>query len=98
VLRLVEKGVLPKEILEAEPFRTKQLVAEGRVPRATLEERPAPVAPLYCAREMAVVAAVADGVIPGEALRGESFRTKQLINQGLIPREAAAPVEDPGDR
>jgi hypothetical protein len=36
VLRLVERGVLPDEVLDAEPFRTKQLVNEGLLPRATL--------------------------------------------------------------
>jgi hypothetical protein len=91
VLRLVERGVIPRDILDTEPLRTKQLVAEGLVPRATLAARLFPVAPLYCAKEEAVVAGVADGVIPGEALRGEPFRTKRLINQGLIPREAAVP-------
>lgn len=91
VIRLVEEGVLPDEVLDAEPFRTKQLVNEGVVPRATLSPRPAPVAPLYCPEDRGVMAAVAQGLVPDEVLEGEPFRTKRLINQGLVPREAAAP-------
>jgi hypothetical protein len=91
VLRLVERGVIPRDILDTTPFRTKQLVAEGLVPRATLAARLFSVAPLYCAKEEAVMAGVADGVIPGEALGDEPFRTKRLINKGLIPREGAVP-------
>jgi hypothetical protein len=91
VIRLVEKGVLPDEVLTSERFRTKQLVNEGVLPRETLETRLAPVAPLYCEDERAVMAAVAAGVIPRQVLQGELFRTKRLINQGLVPREAARP-------
>ena len=91
VIRLVERGVLPSSVLAAEPFRTGQLVNEGQVPRAALDAQSAPVAPLYCPKEKAMVAAVAGGVVPTEVLTGEPFRTKRLINQGLIPRKAAAP-------
>jgi hypothetical protein len=91
VIRLVEEGVLPDEVLDAEPFRTKQLVNEGLLPHATLSPWPAPVAPLYCPDDRAVMAAVAQGLVPDEVLEGEPFRTKRLINQGLVPREAAAP-------
>jgi hypothetical protein len=91
VLRLVERGVLPDEVLDAEPFRTKQLVNEGLLPRATLSPGSAPVTPLYCPEERALMAAVAAGVVPDEVLDGEPFRTNRLINQGLVPREAAAP-------
>lgn len=92
VIDLVARGVLPDEVLLAEPFRTKQLVAEGVLPQATLETRPAPVtSPLWCPEERAVIAAVAAGVIPKQVLEGEPFRTKRLINQGLIPRGAASP-------
>ena len=91
VIRLVEEGVLPDDVLDAEPFRTKQLVNEGVLPHATLSPRPAPVAPLYCPEDRAVMAAVAAGVVPDEVLEGEPFRTRRLINQGLVPREAAAP-------
>ena len=91
VIGLVERGVLPDDVLDAEPFRTKQLVNEGVLPRATLSPQPALVAPLYCPEDRAVMAAVAAGVVPDEVLEGEPFRTKRLINQGLVPREAAAP-------
>jgi hypothetical protein len=91
VLRLVERGVLPDEVLDAEPFRTKQLVNEGVLPRATLSPGSAPVTPLYCPEERALMAAVAAGVVPDEVLDGEPFRTNRLINQGLVPRAAAAP-------
>ena len=91
VIRLVEDGVLPGSVLAAEPFRTGQLVNEGLVPRGALDAQSAPVAPLYCPKEKAIAAGVAHGVVPDEVLGGEPFRTKRLINQGLIPREAAAP-------
>ena len=89
VIRLVEKGVLPAVVLDAEPFRTKQLVAEGLLPPETLETRLTPVAALYCPEDRAVMAAVAAGIVPHDVLEGEPFRTKRLINQGLIPRESA---------
>jgi hypothetical protein len=91
VLRLVEQGVLPDEILDREPFRTKLLVSQGILPRETLESRPARVAPLYCPEERAVMAAVAAGVLPKEVLESDAFLIKRLINQGLIPRQSAPP-------
>jgi len=89
VLRLVAKGYIPAETLNGEPYRTKQLVNEGLVPSEALAPRSAPVEPLYTARERAIMAAVATGQIPRQVLDGEPFRTKRLINQGLIPRAAA---------
>ena len=90
-IRLVADGVLPRSVLTREPFRTKQLVAEGLVPSATLEAAVAPVAPLYCPDELAVMAGVAAGVIPEATLAGEPYRTKRLIEQGLVPRATVEP-------
>jgi hypothetical protein len=91
VMRLVAKGYIPAETLDAEPFRMRGLVNQGLVPRAALEPRSVVIAPLYSAQERAVMAAVTAGVIPQEALDGEPFLTKRLINQGLVPRQAANP-------
>jgi len=88
ILRLVNKGYLPAETLNGEPFRTKELVNEGLIPPAALAPWSPSVAPLYTARERAIMAAVASGQIPPQVLDGEPFRTKRLINQGLIPRGA----------
>lgn len=89
VMRLVATGYIPAETLDSEPFLTKGLVNQGVVPRAALEARPVVIAPLYSAEERAVMEAVAAGVVPEETLDGEPFRTKRLVNQGLIPRAAA---------
>ena len=91
VMRLVAKGYIPAETLEGEPFLTKRLVNQGLVPWETVAQRQASISPLYSAKEQALMDAVAAGLVPAEALDGESFRTKRLINQGLIPREAAGP-------
>jgi hypothetical protein len=91
VIGLVADGVLPASVLAREPFRTKQLVAEGLVPSAALDAAVTPVAPLYCPDELATIAAVAAGTIPQETLAGEPYRTKRLIEQGLVPRAAAEP-------
>lgn len=90
-IRLVADGVLPESILDAEPFRTKQLVAQGLVPAETLIPKAVGPAPLYCPEERAVMAAVAAGVVPAEALEGEPYRTKRLVAQGLIPRDSVDP-------
>lgn len=37
VLRLVAKGYIPAEILDANPYLTKRLINQGLVPRETLE-------------------------------------------------------------
>ena len=91
VFRLVEAGVLPADVLHAEPFRTKQLVAQGTIPYETLLPGREYVAPLWCPQERAVMRAVAAGLVPADALDAEPFRTKRLIAQGLIPRETAEP-------
>jgi hypothetical protein len=91
VYRLVEEGVLPASVLEAEPFRTKSLVARGLVPRETLIAAAPPRPPLWCPEERAVMQAVASGVVPPEVLDGEPYRTKRLIARGLVPWESAGP-------
>jgi hypothetical protein len=90
VFRLVDAGVLPTSVLDAESLRTKRLVAKGVIPRETLVSG-VPVGPtLHCPKER-VVQAVRAGIIPAEALDGEPYRTNRLIAQGLIPWQAAEP-------
>ena len=91
VFRLVDAGVLPTSVLDAESFRTKRLVAKGVIPRETLVAG-VPVGPtLHCPKERVVMQAVRAGIIPAEALDGEPYRTNKLIAQGLIPWQAAEP-------
>ncbi len=84
VLDLVAREVLPGDVLKAEPFRTKLLVAQGILPLATLDA--AIPAPLYCPDEIATLQKVAAGTLPASTLDREPFLTKNLIAQGLIPR------------
>ena len=91
VFRLVDAGVLPSSVLDAEPFRTKRLVADGMIPRETLVTGVAFGRTLYCEEERVVMQAVRAGLIPAETLDGEPYRTKRLIAQGLIPWQAAEP-------
>lgn len=65
--------------------RMEEFVNSGFVPREALQPmRPEPV---YSAQDRALMAAVANGVVPEEALDTEDFLIKRLINQGLIPRQ-----------
>jgi hypothetical protein len=43
--------------------------------------------PIYTADEAAVIRLVADGVLPASVLDQEPFRTKQLVNEGVLPPE-----------
>jgi hypothetical protein len=88
VMQLVNEGKVPAETLQGGVYRTKSLVNRGLIPAETLNDR-SPAKPLYTQREMHIMALVAQGVLPAETLNAEPFRTKRLINQGLIPREAA---------
>ncbi|HEX6231410.1 MAG TPA: hypothetical protein VF029_06825 [Actinomycetota bacterium] len=91
VIRLAQQGVIPRETLDGEPFRTKALVNQGIVPREVLELGIPLARPLYCPAERALMEAVAAGVVPEPALDDEDLLIKRLINQGLVPRAAAAP-------
>ena len=91
VFRLVDAGVLPSSVLDAEPFRTERLVAKGVIPRETLVSGLPVGRTFYCPEERVVMQAVRAGIIPAEALDGEPYRTKRLIAQGLIPWQAAEP-------
>jgi hypothetical protein len=46
---------------------------------------------IYSERDRALMAAVAAGLVPEEALETDHFLILSLVNQGLIPREAAEP-------
>lgn len=67
----------------------ERLVNAGVVPLETLQPQQVQSEPLYTRRELALMAAVAGGQVPKEALDDETFLIKSLVNQGLIPREAA---------
>jgi hypothetical protein len=90
VMRLIAQGYVPVETLNGGSFLTKRLANRGLLPRQALELRRAGRLPLYTTRERALMAAVAAGIVPRRTLQGEPFRTKRLINQGLIPRAAAS--------
>ena len=47
--------------------------------------------PLWCEGELGTVRAVEAGILPRKTLDEEPYRTKLLIAQGLIPRQAAEP-------
>jgi hypothetical protein len=89
IMRLVAQGYLPAGTLQGRTFVFKSLVNRGLIPRESLTPYQGPVESLYTDQELAVMAAVAQGLVPREVLDGEPFLTKRLINQGLIPREAA---------
>jgi hypothetical protein len=92
VMRLAAQELIPKETLEGGIYRIKSLVNQGLIPRETLNRYQPPVEPLYTEQEQLIMAAVANGQVPKETLDGEPYRTKRLINAGLIPREAARPA------
>jgi hypothetical protein len=97
VMRLVAKGYIPAGTLHAEPFITRNLVNQGLLPLETLRANVVPGPSLYSAQERGVMAAVAKGLVPSEALESETFLIKRRINQGLIPREAASlPAREAG--
>jgi hypothetical protein len=89
VMRLVAKGYIPAGTLHSEQFITKNLFNQGLLPRETLRVNVVPGPSLYSAQERGVMAAVAKGLVPSEALERDTFLIKRHINQGLIPREAA---------
>jgi len=96
VMQLVNEGQVPAETLQGGVYRTKSLVNRGLIPAATLKLYQAPVPPLYTKQELKIMALVAQGVLPPQTLNAEPFRTKRLINQGLIPRAAAEPASSGG--
>jgi hypothetical protein len=96
VMQLVNAGKVPAETLQGGVYRIKSLVNRGLIPAETLNEYRPPVKPLYTKRELLIMSLVASGQLPPETLNAEPFRTKRLINQGLIPREAAEPGSSAG--
>lgn len=86
LVRLANQGYVPNEAIDWETINTKLLVNQGVVPAETLEPyAPAP-APLVTPAASALMDAVTKGIVPEQALDQELITTKQLINQGLIPR------------
>jgi hypothetical protein len=93
VMRLVAEGVLPQETLDGGIYLIKSLINQGLIPRETLEPYTPPIKPLYTEQEQTVMRLVAEGLLPQETLEGGAYLIKSLINQGLIPREAAYPAD-----
>ena len=89
VMQLMNEGKVPAETLHGGVYRTKSLVNRGLIPAASLNEYRPAVNPLYTKRELLIMSLVARGQLPPETLNAEPFRTKRMINQGFIPREAA---------
>jgi hypothetical protein len=81
-MRLVAKGYIPVGTFPAEPFINGNLVNQGLLPRETLRANVVPGPSLYSAQERGVMAAVAKGLVPSEALESESFLIQRCINQG----------------
>jgi hypothetical protein len=67
----------------------RHLVNAGVVPRETLQPRQTAIKPLYTTQERALMAAIASGQVPEAALDQKELLIKRLVNQGLIPRQAA---------
>ncbi|HEX6330831.1 MAG TPA: hypothetical protein VF129_06030 [Actinomycetota bacterium] len=69
----------------------EKLVRQGLVPPETLQPYRAPAESISSAQDRALMAAVAEGLVPEEALDDEHVRIRELVNRGLVPREALQP-------
>jgi hypothetical protein len=87
--RLAAEGQIPKQAVEGGTWLIKELVNKGLIPWETLEPYRPPVEPLYTAQELTMMRLVAQGQIPKQAIEGGTWLIKELVNKGLIPREAA---------
>jgi len=87
----VAGGFVPAQALETELLKTKQLVNQGYLPSEALRSQ-FEIRPLYTEAERAFLRAAANGVVPPAALETDLFKTKALVNQGLVPPEALQPL------
>lgn len=90
-LALVAVAISVTMVLSQPGARTQQEPTSEPVEMLTVAAQPSPLAPLWCDDELEVVTAVHAGLRPSKVLLKEPFRTKLLIAQGFIPREAAEP-------
>jgi hypothetical protein len=67
------------------PTLVERLVNAGLLPRETLE--PSKAEPIYSAQDRALMAAIANGLVPEKVLENDHFLIRRLVNQGLIPGE-----------
>lgn len=87
--RLAAQGQIPKQAVEGGTWLIKELVNKGLIPWETLEPYRPPIEPLYTAQELTMMRLVAQGQVPRQAIEGGTWLIKELVNKGLIPREAA---------
>jgi len=91
-LALVAVAISVTMVLSQPGARTQQdRPTSEPVEMLTVAAQPSPLAPLWCDDELEVITAVHAGLRPSKVLLKEPFRTKLLIAQKLIPREAAEP-------
>jgi hypothetical protein len=67
--------------------------ADDPIPSAAAAVPPTTFRALWCEDELEVIRAAEAGILPRTVLDDEPYRTKRLIAQGLIPRQAAEPCE-----
>lgn len=87
LIRLAAVGYIPKEAVPWDTIEMKQLVARGLLPEAALRPDAPVVEPVFTHDEMASLELISTGRIPKGSVDGEVMYLKQLISQGLVPRE-----------
>ena len=85
---LANQGYIPAAAVDWELLRTERLVNEGMIPGETFEPYSPPVEPLYTAEELLTIKLARNGQIPMESLDWSEVQLKELVNQGMSPREA----------
>ena len=89
---LVAMAISVALVLTQTPAETESRQRADRpVPTAAVAAPPTTFGSLWCEDELEVIRAVEAGILPRTVLDDEPYRTKRLIAQGLIPREAAEP-------
>jgi hypothetical protein len=82
-------GYIPYAAVDWDYVELEPWVIQGHVPKQALQPYTEPVEPLWTAQERRMIELAATGQIPPEAVDWQKVSTKRLINQGLIPRQAA---------
>ena len=91
---LVAMAISVAMVLTQAPARTgTRQPANQPLPTAAVGAQPTAFGSLWCEDELEVIRAVEAGIVPRKVLDEEPYRTKRLISQGLIPRQAAEPCE-----
>jgi hypothetical protein len=89
LMQLANQGYIPNEAVDWEDLQTKALVNEGLIPAQALQPAIEPGESPYTAEERLMMDLANRGLIPDQAVDWETIELKRLINQGLIPRQAA---------